>query len=96
MCIRDRLSTRLDYQPLFRKMIPHSSPGDECGRIKDRTQETAEIEPSFLQDRTTVKHFVETAGRVSVISPLFSQQNDRKAVSFKTFFNADCRLIEHE
>ena len=66
-------STRLDYQPLFGKMIPHSSPGDECWGIKDRTQETAEIEPSFLQDRTTVKHFVETAGRVSVISPLFSQ-----------------------
>ena len=33
---------RLDYQPLFGKMSPHSS----SGRIKDRTQETAEIEPT--------------------------------------------------
>ena len=38
---------RLDYQPLFGKMSPHSSP--EClssGRIKDRTRETVEIEPT--------------------------------------------------
>ena len=40
----DRLESRLDYQPLFGKMSPHSSPSS--GRIKDRTWETAEIEPS--------------------------------------------------
>ena len=32
---------RLDYQPLFGKMSPHSS----SGSIKDRTRETAEMEP---------------------------------------------------
>ena len=37
--------TRLDYQPLFGKMSPHSSPVSS-GRIKDRTRETAEIEPN--------------------------------------------------
>ena len=31
--------SRLDYQPLFGKMSLHP------GRIKDRTRETAEIEP---------------------------------------------------
>jgi len=31
----------LDYQPLFGKMSPH------WGRIKDRTRETAEIEPTM-------------------------------------------------
>ena len=36
---------RLDYQPLFGKMSQHSSPERE-GRIKDRTRETAEIEPT--------------------------------------------------
>ena len=33
---------RLDYQPLFGKMSPHSS---ASGKIKDQTRETAEIEP---------------------------------------------------
>ena len=33
---------RLDYQPLFVKMSPHP------GRIKDRTRETAEIEPTIV------------------------------------------------
>ena len=38
---------RLDYQPLFGKMSPHSSPESlSSGRIKDRTRETAEIEPT--------------------------------------------------
>ena len=37
------ISRRLDYQPLFGKMSPHSSP--ERRRIKDWTRETAEIEP---------------------------------------------------
>ena len=43
------VTTRLDYQPLFGKMSPHSSPERALfsGRIKDRTRETAEIEPSY-------------------------------------------------
>ena len=39
---------RLDYQPLFGKMSPHSSPERFSGRIKDRTRETAEIEPKQI------------------------------------------------
>ena len=34
---------RLDYQPLFGKMSPQSSP---LGEDQDRTRETAEIEPN--------------------------------------------------
>ena len=34
---------RLDYQPLFGKMSPHSSPGED----QDRTRETAKIEPIY-------------------------------------------------
>ena len=34
----------------------------------------------FLQDRTALKHFLEGAGRKSVISPFLSQKNDRKAL----------------
>ena len=40
-------SSRLDYQPLFGKMSPHSSLQE---RIKDRTRETAEIEPTARLD----------------------------------------------
>ena len=42
--------SRLDYQPLFGKMSPHSSPRKSLssGRIKDRTRET-EIEPRHSQ-----------------------------------------------
>ena len=36
--------TGLDYQPLFGKMSPHSSPLSS-GRIKDQTRETGEILP---------------------------------------------------
>ena len=39
-------SSRLDYQPLFGKMSPHSSPM----RVKDQTRETTEIEPRLLAD----------------------------------------------
>ena len=41
---------RLDYQPLFGEMSPYSSPERalSSGRIKDRTRETAEIEPRFF------------------------------------------------
>ena len=39
----DQVVGRLDYQPLITKMSRHSSPG---GGIKDRTRDTAEIEPS--------------------------------------------------
>ena len=42
---------RLDYQPLFGKMSPHSSPERFSRRIKDRTRETAEIESRFSQER---------------------------------------------
>ena len=38
-------ASRLDYQPLFGKMSPHSFPRKKM-RIKDRTRETAEIEPN--------------------------------------------------
>ena len=38
-------ASRLDYQPLFGKMSPHSFPRKRM-RIKDRTRETAEIEPN--------------------------------------------------
>ena len=42
---------RLDYQPLFGKMSPHSSPRkSSSGRIKDQTRETAEIEPNIWHD----------------------------------------------
>ena len=38
---------RLDHQPLFGKISTHSSPESlSSGRIKDRTRETAEIEPT--------------------------------------------------
>ena len=47
----NRVLARLDYQPLFGKMSPHSSPERASGRIKDRTRETAEIESRFSQDR---------------------------------------------
>ena len=42
---------RLDYQPLFGKISPHSSPERALfsGRIKDRTRETAEIEPTLVR-----------------------------------------------
>ena len=50
-----QIKPRLNYQPLFRKMSPHSSPWRSgwthaisrlsSGRIKDRTRETAEIKP---------------------------------------------------
>ena len=46
--IDDSSLVRLDYQPLFGKMSSHSSlltSGLSSGRIKDRTLETAEIEP---------------------------------------------------
>ena len=46
---------RLDYQPLFGKMSPHSSSRLSSGRIKDRTQETAEIEPNGLLEPVTSK-----------------------------------------
>ena len=37
---------RLNYQPLFGKMSSYSSPESlSSGRIKDRTWDTAEIEP---------------------------------------------------
>ena len=48
-----REEARLDYQPLFGKMSPHSSP-----RIKDRTRETAEIEPKKKQEKA-FSHFPE-------------------------------------
>ena len=48
---RQPANSRLDYQPLFGKMSPHSSPFS--GRIKDRTRETAEIEPK----RTVARKF---------------------------------------
>ena len=39
-------TNRLDYQPLFGKMSPHSSPPEGGGgEDQDRTRETAEIEP---------------------------------------------------
>ena len=38
---------RLDYQPLFGKMSPHSSPRRR-GEDQDRTRETAEIEPILI------------------------------------------------
>ena len=38
----DRKLCRLDYQPLYGKMSPHSSPLRED---EDQTRETAEIEP---------------------------------------------------
>ena len=43
-------NARLDYQPLFGKMSPHSSPRRSLssGRIKDRTRETVEIEPTGM------------------------------------------------
>ena len=51
-----QIKPRLNYQPLFRKMSPHSSPRRSgwthaishlsSGRIKDRTRETAEIKPN--------------------------------------------------
>ena len=42
-CFLISLLCRLDFQPLFGKMSPHSSPRKSLssGRIKDRTQETA-------------------------------------------------------
>ena len=50
-CQCDELS-RLDYQPLFRKMSPHSPPPPP-GWIKDRTRETAEIEPMNCPKQAT-------------------------------------------
>ena len=43
--------SRLDYQPLFGKMNPHSSSRKSLssGRIKDRTRETVKIEPRHFQ-----------------------------------------------
>ena len=46
------LNPKLDYQPLFGKMSPQSS---SSGRIKDRTRETAEIEPRKIPDRWMIK-----------------------------------------
>ena len=42
---------RLDYQPLFGKMSPHSSPLS-FGEDQDRTRETAEIEPTKCLAKT--------------------------------------------
>ena len=45
-------NNRLDYQALFGKMSPHSSSESlSSGRIKERTRETAEIEPIAIDER---------------------------------------------
>ena len=49
--------TRLDCQPLFGKMSPQSFPiwsSLSSGRIKDRTRETAEIEPMGTRTLTSL------------------------------------------
>ena len=50
---------RLDYQPLFGKMSPHSSPRRRIkifGEDQDRTRETAEIEPRKWVADTKLDH----------------------------------------
>ena len=51
----DAFVARLDYQPLFGKMTPHSPPGKDQRLVKDRTRETAEIEPTLLLETVTSK-----------------------------------------
>ena len=61
-----RSCLRLDYQPLFGKMSPHSSPESLfSGRIKDRTRETAEIEPN--RALVVRKRICEMANKVNFI-----------------------------
>ena len=53
-CKKVEETFRLDYQPLFGKMSPHSSP-------KDRTRETAEIEPRKLSGFVIYLHLKHSA-----------------------------------
>ena len=52
-CSWCRVTNRLDYQPLFGKMSPALIPR---GRIKDRTRETAEIEPTLQTFRRCMRN----------------------------------------
>ena len=59
------LVPRLDYQPLFGKMSPHSSPRSlSSGRIRDRTRETVEIEPTSFPVVTQKYIFIVASKRL--------------------------------
>ena len=100
---------RLDYQPLFGKMSPHSSPSS--GRIKDRTRETVEIEPNFgplpehKKESTRFKefwrrdyyclhiHVRSSSERNHLLAQMIWRNNFSEKKSFFFRFNQNCKIL---